>query len=767
MKKLFIFLLAVTISSLLSCECDSDNPIGPQQGKTLIDTTVNASAGDVTVSIGEGVRLTIPRGISSENINVKIRAIDNLSSVPDVMKILKAYDIELSIGDVFDKELAIRFDLESDYFEGKTESDFAFGFYNSAEKKWQVFPEYSINIAGSYAECKTNHLTTVGFIEFVTSGGYSYKFVGDNVTVYYCSGSDSPIRYPDYDPPDQSWHLPTSDPAYAPLFIQDVAHYIAEARDAFADSPHNLEVASGNINVYVKDLSSNDGEYGTISGAIYLNNKVSLPGHVSGVGKEDVLAATCAHELLHLIQDNYYVMNKGSIGMWWLEATATQADRMVWGNSLLYSESEMYSIESNSTLLETLSKSWDDCNSNPNWYLAGCFLQYMSTYREGAKLNVADAIKAGGDATSGLVRVMLNEQVKSDLGTNLMDEYRDYIQYLFFEGNENLSAFPFDKSFNAIETSPSLTKSVRMSKKDHTQSVTVSLPYLATKLISVSNIENSEMRVNYDLSKLDAGLEAYLCRVNAAEGKFELVESLYKGISGDVELKARAGGDVDNFVILLINTGFTEGSKEASLTFKTSEEFKEFGMISFKLEGADGDIQFSNGYTDSQWSIGFVDFYDQQEYKVLSKSFSGNKVKLTFEERRDSKVQYTDYVSTVTVEGEYNSAEFTYLKLREEIVKYKEEWSDDKDEWVKHKITEIKTFEYNTIPFNIQDGQYNIVYSHMEHDKSKIKSKLTNISHTIEEVDDEGDPVESYQLEPIAWSSVANYFNLSMITTKK
>ena len=76
---------------------------------------------------------------------------------------------------------------------------------------------------------------------------------------------------------------------------------------------------------------------------------------------------------MHFIQDNYYVMNKGSIGMWWLEATATQADRMAWGNSLTYSESELFAIESNSALLENLSKSWDDCNSNPTGILLAAF----------------------------------------------------------------------------------------------------------------------------------------------------------------------------------------------------------------------------------------------------------------------------------------------------------------------------------------------------------------------------------------------------------
>ena len=767
MKKLNLLLSCVLLILALSCcEEESDSVVSPKTGKALVDTTINVSLSDVTVSIEEGVTVTIPQGLSTSSFDIVIREIDELPAAPATMKLHKVYDIELSIGDEFEKEITIRFDLDASVFEDKAESDFAFGFFNNDQKKWAIFPDYTINTDEYYAECRTDHLTTVGFIEFITTGGYAYKFVGGGVTVYYGTGDDEPMSWSEYQPDDQDWHLPSGDKNWAPVYIQDIAHYTSEAREILSESPWDLDVSEGNINIYVKNLDQSDGEYGSISGAIYLKNKMKLPAHVSGIKYQYVLKATCAHELMHLIQDNYYVMNKGSIGLWWLEATATQSDRMVWGSSLLYSESELYSIEANSTLLETLSKSWDDCNKDPNWYLSGCFLHYMSHYREGSKLNIAEAVKAGGANTGSLMRVILNDLIDTEFGTSLWEEYHDYVVYLFTQGNEKLSAFPFDKDYNQIETASALTKQVKMSKKDNTQSLSVSLPYLSTKLISVSNLENTDMRINYNLSEIDAGIEAYLCEVDAAAGKFKIIDDLYKGKSGDVDLDARIGGNYDNFVILMINTGFTEGKKEAKFTFKTSTEFKEFSLISFKLEGDDGNINFSNGNTDNAWEIGFVDFYGQPEYEVISKSFSGNKVKLTIREKRDSKVQYKDYTSTVTVEGEYSSSEFIYLKLNEEIIKFKEEWSDEKEKWVDHKITESKELEYHTIPFSITENQYGIVYSFIENDNSKIKNNLKKLSHTIKEVDDEDNLVEEYYLLPINWSSLPGYFNLSMVTTK-
>jgi hypothetical protein len=769
MNKLFIPALLITLLLIMGLSCEEiDDIVGPKLGEKLIDTTLNVSLSDATVSIEQGVTVTIPKGLTNESFQLIIRAVDKLPETPDIIKLIKVYDIELSVGDQFDKDITIRYDLNPEVFTDKVETDFAFGFYNIKEMKWAIFPDYTINIQQNYVECKTNHLTTVGFLEFVTSGGYAYKFIGDGVTVYYATGDNAPMSWSEYMPSDQAWHLPTSDKNWAPEYIQDIAYYTAEARKIFSQSPHNLNVSKGNINIYVKDLDGSDGEYGSVSGALYLNNKMKLPNHVSGVELEDVLKATCAHELMHFIQDNYYVMNKGAIGMWWLEATATQADRMVWGSSLLYSESEIYSIESNATLLDNLSKSWDDCNKDPNWYLSGCFLQYMSTYRQGAKLNIANSIKAGGKNTLNLMRVILNDQVKSELGTNLMDEYHDYVVYLFTEGNEKLSAFPYNNDFNEIETNASFTKQVKMSKKENTQTVTVALPYLSSKIISVSNLENSQLRVNYNMLERSPGLDVYLCEVDAAGGKLKYVDNLYEGATGDIDLKGRVGGNYDNFVILLINTGFTEGSKEVKFIFKTASDFQEFSFIEFELEGDTGDIKYSNGLEENSFLVGFSPYrgYDTDIYKVVSKSFVGDKINIVLEETRSNKVEFKNYTSIVTVTGQFTAGEFTYINIKEDITKFKEEWSDEKKKWVDHKITEKKEIEYNTIPFNVNNNEYDFVYTHLEYDNKVIKAKLQKATHVITEYNDEDKQIDQYNILPIDWNSVASYFTFKMITSK-
>ena len=193
-----------------ACE-ESNDIVGPKFGETLIDTTINVIYSDAVISIVQGVSVIIPKGLAPGEFKLTIRAVDTPPTTPDIMRLIKCYDIKLSIGEQFDDYITIRFDLSNELLKDKQESDFGFGFYNIYDAKWAFFSDYEINIEKKYLECRTNHLTTVGFFEFITSGGYPYKFVGENVTVYYCSGDDAPMSWSEYMPSDQPWHLPTSD----------------------------------------------------------------------------------------------------------------------------------------------------------------------------------------------------------------------------------------------------------------------------------------------------------------------------------------------------------------------------------------------------------------------------------------------------------------------------------------------------------------------------------------------------------------------------
>lgn len=606
---------------VISCIKDDDQITSDEDGsnldygEVLIDTVLDASFSDITVSIEQGVTVSIPQGITTETFHLTIQEIEIPPNVPEELHILMAYDIELSFADEFDDYITIRYDIDPQHYEEKQESDFAMGFYHESEEKWHVFPDYEINLQQGYIECRTNHLTVVSYYEFVSSGGYTRKFQGDDVTVWYHHSLGAPLSNTLYQDGrgDMPWDLPEGHEDHStPLYVQDVAHYIAEARDVLKVDPNNLLVSNGNINVYIKDLDGSDGEYGSVSGAIYLNNSMELPKNISGVTLQDQLKATCAHELMHLIQDNYYVMNVSTVGLWWKEATATQADRMVWGNDLSYSESEIYSIDYKPALLTTLSKSWDDCNYDPNWYLAGCFLQYMSNYREGDKLNIANSVKLGGMNTDlSLYRQILNNQINSEISSNIGNEYRDYVMYLFTEGNAKFTAIsdPENNGFIEVIDNSDLTESETMSEDNDSVFVSVSVPYLATKVISILNVEDEPMQITYECQDIGGGAEAYLCDYDISTGNVTLVERLYEEDEGSIQLGARVLGHKGVFFVLLINPNLASNG-EASFSFKIEEK---------QLEWMDSnlDVDVGNNYWPEQTysdldENGQIYYYDQQ-----------------------------------------------------------------------------------------------------------------------------------------------------------
>lgn len=783
-KKITCSISALFIAIFCVCEHNSGNPVAsdqdnPSEEKILqVESSIVTDTGDVTISFCDSVLLTIPQGTSSVPITATIKEVTNIPFPTEVNAGL-IYDVSLSCSTLFSPPLKFTFPYDPSKVENVDSLKPVF--YNESKEKWETYPVFAVDRATNTISFETDHLTPVGYFEFITNGGYPHKFVKDSVTVYYTYDSiHEPMSYSDYAPIETSWHLPTTDTNWAPEYVQDIVHYINEARTLFAQHPDSLEITKGNINIYVKNLGGSDGEYGSVSGAIYIKNTVKLPTKISTLTNQDVLKSNCAHELLHLIQDNYYVMNKGNFGLWWLEATATQAGRMLWGDDIEYSESELFSIDYNNVLLENLSKPWDDCSSDPAWYLAGCFLQYLSTYREGTKLSIAKAIKQGGSG-SDIMRVMLNKIIVEDLGTSITSEYEDYVLYLFTEGNEKLTAFPHNKAFNDIVVSP-ITTHVQMSAKNNKQSVDVTIPYMSTKLVCVSNMENIDTLCYYDYQR-DLSISAYQCEVDDVNGKLIPIGTpIYEDAVGSFNLNARVGGNMGNFVFLLINEDLSSLTpRTVKFQFELAPDFKDFDFLQMDFDGDEESFSYTNGTKENSWSIGNIRWKGVEDSTCTfeNKSFIGNKIKLTMKQSEDlinSAIDgyFSDFTKVSTVTGEYSISEFVVINIKEVITGKRNEWSDEKDSNIVYTYTITKELEYGPIPFKFVDKEQlqslgyednGQVYTYIEVENSKIKERIKKISETVV-ISDEYGRDSTYSLNPIDWNSLPSYFTASMATTK-
>lgn len=597
--------IIMSIMLLMSCNLieeaigiDDDDKDDDDKKEALIDTTVSVSAQSAVITCNDGFSIIIPQGLTASQFSVKVEKPQE-TEISEEIKILNSYDINLSFGNTFNSPLTIT--IPFDVNEVENSDSLKAVYYDEVSKSWVPF-ESAVVQNGSIT-FNTNHLTVVGVVEFLTNGGYAHKFTGaKGVVVYFnLSGKHSVMNTTDYgEYIDQPYHIPTTDPLFAPTFIQDIAFAIKDAREVLAADPHSLQApgADENVTVYVKNLKGTDGQFGTVSGAIYINNSVTLPTKLSGISKRQVLQLAAAHEYLHFVQDYYYVMNNASIGQWWLEAIATQADRMVWGDKYTYGESEIYSVESKAGMLDNLSRSWDDCSSDPNWYLAGCFLNYLSSRRDGTKLNIASVLKAGGSSNS-IYRIVLNDEIESQLSSDLGTEFTDYVRYLFEEGNENMNVLSDGIAY--VETNPSFNITIQRDKNSTREEGKVGIPYLAAKIITLKNSGIDTLKT--DISRVSSTYsDIYLCQYDKANEKL----TGFVPITNDGVVSVLPNNN-DKDYILIIN-GSISSTDTVRLAMARAEDAKidTFQFMRFTLEASNEAFNYSDGKADANFEIGML-----------------------------------------------------------------------------------------------------------------------------------------------------------------
>lgn len=493
----------ITIIFISFSGCQKDNPVNPSDGKTLIDTTINASSNDIIVTLPGKLFIKIPQGTVKESTNLTILEVP-LSKHPSTneLRVLKAFNIKLGTISTFSKPLIIR--LYYNTSELPTEAkkaNFTAAWFNEPISRWNLYKNVTNDSLNNFVSFETSHLTDVCLSEYLTTGGYTDKFENAYFTIYYMkTGNNAVMNNTDYNNnTQQPWHIKTGSEANTPYYIQDLAHWLFEAYNAYKDT-YKFTLSKDRIFVYVRQLSGADGEFGSITGAVYINSRLVIQAEDQSYTIPEQLQSVAAHELLHYVQDYYYVMNKGNSGLWWLEATATQADRLVWGNKLKHYESILWSMKQDVTLGSVLgyniSKSWDDCSGSPKHYAAGCFLSYIANYGV-ASLNIADVIKAGGSNTElSYFRTILDEKIKNLFPTNSIGkEYINYVKWLFEAAGEmSLFYTPFA---NVPNPDNAYEYPIVFTSSNKSATINFSLPYLSARVVKLKNsgIDNQQAKI--------------------------------------------------------------------------------------------------------------------------------------------------------------------------------------------------------------------------------------------------------------------------------
>lgn len=534
------FALLLSVSFVLFSSC-SKSPSGPDNqppvviGDVVKDTTIDASAGPVTVILPREITIVVPQGAAPAGSHLKIIKVYTQFIAPDsAMKLGAAYDVTLGTATQFSPALRITMYYDSTYHpRAGMPHTIGAAWYNESGARWSPYAGVVIDTVAHTVAFSTSHLTK---LSSWTLRGYTDWTSTLHFNVYWnASGVDAPPSNTAYN------HKPAWHTGPDPDFIQDLGSALEDAYKAYPTA--GLQVHTGMVDVYVKHMS--DPGLTSYFGNIFVSNDVSGTNQKPPMWQ--ALQSVAAHEYLHYCQNYYYVwIGAGNITKWWLEATAVQADRIVWPTSAYFEAIDF----ADNQLDMFINRSWDDCAEDPNWYVAGGFLTYLANYRTGTHADIVQLLKNGGSNTSvSYFRTMIDDYLKNTLSaTGIGSEYGKYIQWAY----EGLGVIRIAKPSTATMA---CDIDCSVSNSGPTAKIGVTLPHLSARIAKIYMRETTIYAHTLVIKgrSIPTGMRALVYSQSSSTSGMSFVKELKSGDSATCWLHRGAGMGNVRVDVLVIN----------------------------------------------------------------------------------------------------------------------------------------------------------------------------------------------------------------------
>jgi len=555
-KVAFLLWVGLVVVLLSGCK-KTEDVVAPEEntpsvnnttGGNLVNKVIDASSQDVTVSMQGKISVVIPKGMAPANTTVTIEKID-AAGLPkdDKFGIMDVYEVKLSSGSAFSTPLRVTINYDASKAPtGKFRNKMGAAYLDEKTKVWKVFSDCVVDTINKTMTFPTNHLTKLSTWGLTSNSSvYTDYYSTTHFNIYWQAGKV-------YTNTEYKTPLPKSGPE--PDYIKDIGRYLEESYDMFKILALTVPTLV-KVDVYLTaTLDAGVDGQATFLGYIYLNNKIKGDG--SALPAEKMVPMVCAHELLHYVQDYYYMqLFSDYTTKWWLEATATQADRMVWPKLTIY-ESLLYADK----VKGIMDKSWDDCNADPDWYTAGCFLTYLSAYRTGNKASIAELIKLGGSNTStSMMRTTIDNYLKTTLSLSSLGigtEYLNFIRWAFEStGDIKITSTPPSQK----QSNDAYVRTFFAPVTDYTKETSESFPRLSVRSLKIYHDLNSDAKADYEKGITITGKDlpnevfAYVYTIEriAQVNTIKLVQQLKKS---DVVKLTLPKGSSKWIEVLLVNT---------------------------------------------------------------------------------------------------------------------------------------------------------------------------------------------------------------------
>jgi Leucine-rich repeat (LRR) protein len=568
----------------------------------LLDTLLNVRDKIVTIA-ADSIEITIPANFTDKDFRLTIKKLRHPPEAPDSKLLASVYDVNVSIGSVFDIPLLIKLkNINKDAFAPENIDRYKAAYYDEETREWATYENSALVLHDSSLVFETNHLTKLSWLwDTEVIHGYTDVFIRNNIRVYWKELDEDFLNLIyGKSQTTQPWHVTTGDPEYdTPKQIQDIAQYLYEVMEAFRSL--NIPVPDHAFSVYVKEMDDygNVGLMGLMNHYLNINRDTESP---------ELLRSVLAHEFMHYTQNNYISAHAGNL--FWLEANAHLSDRLVWDETIIpVSESEKYLLESRTgenNIYSFLATSWNHWDKgiltqntlgNVNYcYLAGTFIHYMRSYKEGTKLDPVVLLKETPYFQGWLE--YLDSYTQQHLSSNIGDQYENFVKYIvesqepdFGLINQVIDEDPL-KYLKTASSEFMTNKFYKFNDKPEKQiqkdSLRLKMPYLSSQMVQMYNlnINNQKVLIKYKRTSLqNENIKVYLGKYDKDTRKM-ILEDISAIDSSNFIIESPAGNNMEDkkhvAYLLLINKDKTmELNVNYDLEILSIPDFTYFDAYSF------------------------------------------------------------------------------------------------------------------------------------------------------------------------------------------
>jgi hypothetical protein len=504
-----LLLLVILVSNLVwFTNCRKDNETSDEGVIAVFDTILSNTGGTVKVNYKDQITVEIPAGSipSGTKLTIKTMAAGYLAD-NETYDAESIFDVTLSSGSSFDPPLKITMPYQRDMqLPSFLQNKYMVGFYDENLRSWKPLKYSEVDTVNRIVTAYTNHLTKLGKLSPKRAAGYDSFSSSSHFYIYWAENKVPSIS---------EYHSPNGfDFLQDPPYISDILFYLEASWDYFKSKDYPL--TEGKIDVYIHNIgdSGSEGEFSpgwSLQGAININERIPAD---KGLTLQQQLPKTCAHEFMHYCQDYYYVWSVGKITMWWWEATASLADRLVFPQESPY-EAE---IAANNFLTENITKSWDEFGTgDQSFYGSSGFLAYLAYYKPGNKIDINKIVKDGGEGILNF-STFLENYLLSIGCQKVGQEYRNYLKWVYENAGPIKLALATPTSTGTIPYASSFFANGDMK----TRNFKANVDYLSLRMIKFMGQDTASRKFKIKNNCESSDLECYvylICKKFGSESR--------------------------------------------------------------------------------------------------------------------------------------------------------------------------------------------------------------------------------------------------------